>query len=139
MISLFASFPKKVVCFSVALMCLCGVVRAQNANQYSFVAVQGTFTSILGQSGVGTIPTIHGADQISNGIVPCQFTFDSCGNSYTGLRVSSNGWVSFNSGVGSSLPVHSLANLNAARPALMPLWDNLTGASAVGATGLFMT
>lgn len=113
--------------------------KAQNADQYGFTAVAGTFTSILGQTGVGIIPTIHGDDQISNGNVPFQFTFDYCGHSYTGFRVCSNGWVSFTSTIGITTSANSLTNLPTIKPALMPLWDNLTGVSGLNATALFIT
>lgn len=123
------------------LFCLlaASIAQGQNANQYSFAASSGTYTSILGQTGVGTIPTIHGDDMISTGIVPFQFSFNYCGNSYVGFKVCSNGWVSFESNAASTTSNNFITELNNIKPGLMPLWDNLTGASNVGATGLFMT
>lgn len=113
--------------------------KAQNADQYSFAAVAGTYTSIVGQTGVGLIPTIHGDDQVSNGNVPFQFSFDYCGHSYTGFRVCSNGWVSFNSTMALTTPANSLTNMAQLKPVLMPLWDNLTGVPALSASALFIT
>lgn len=136
----FTSFHKKVrYSLAAALFLLSFAGKAQNADQYIFTATAGTFTSILGQPGVGTIPTIHGDDQTSNGIVPFQFMFDYCGNNYTGFRVCSNGWVSFNQWATVTASANSLTDLGMIKPALMPLWDDLTGASVLGATALFMT
>lgn len=114
-------------------------VKAQNASHYSFSAISGTFTSIVGQPGSVAVPAIYGDDMISNGILPFPFTFNYCGNSYNGIKVCSNGWVTFESNSASTSFNNSTSQLNFIKPALMPLWDNLTGATTLGATAVFQT
>ena len=115
------------------------IANAQNANQYSFAANSGTFTSILGQTGSVPIPTIHGDDQTSTGLIPFGFTFNYCGVNYTGFRVCSNGWVSFTNPISTTTSSNGTTDLQIIKPALMPLWDDLSGASNFNATGLFQT
>ncbi len=68
--------------------------------------------------------TNTGDDQISNAItLPFPFTFG--GKEYTQIKISSNGWLTFNENVTNSYPVNDLSNAMLAKPMIMPLWDDL--------------
>ncbi len=98
-------------------------LRAQiPASSYSFSAQSGTFTEITGGTGVGVIQT----DEDISGSIPIGFNFNYCGNTYTDVIASSNGFLSFGAppyAIGYNDPF----NLNDLKPALFPLWDDLGG------------
>lgn len=92
------------------------------ASSYSFTPLPGTFTEITGGTGVTAIET----DDDISGDLPIGFTFDYCGTTYTSLIASSNGWLSFGAptyAVGGNNPF----SLNDLKPALFPLWEDLSG------------
>ena len=99
-------------------------VQGQTAASYGFQAINGTYTSITG----GTAVSILG-DDLTQTSIPIGFTFNFCGVNYTTASACSNGWFSFsnsNSMVFSNL----LANVGGIAPCVMPLWDDLGGASS---------
>ena len=98
--------------------------RAQlAASTYQFSAVSGTFTEITG----GTAITGISVDNGTSPVLPIGFTFNYCGTDYTQLKVCSNGWVTFNTGVTSTTSTNDATNMGTIKPALMPLFDNLAG------------
>lgn len=97
---------------------------SQNANQYGFQALSGTFTPV---SGGTSLSAIHADDAIS-AATNIGFTFNYCGTNYTQFRVSSNGFLTFNTSVSSSYLTNSQAEQQNIKPALQWLWDDLSGA-----------
>jgi len=92
------------------------------AQGYTFTASSGTFTPLTGAT---TISSIQGDDVLSAS-VPIGFSFNYFGTAYTALKVSSNGFVSFDpsvSGSGSSNGISS-----GSLKLVAPLWDDLDGA-----------
>ena len=98
--------------------------RAQlAASTYQFSAVGGSFTEITG----GTAITGVSVDNGISPALPIGFTFNYCGTNYTQLKVCSNGWITFNTGVTSTTSTNDATNIGNIKPALMPLFDNLAG------------
>ncbi|OJV50423.1 MAG: hypothetical protein BGO31_13735 [Bacteroidetes bacterium 43-16] len=101
-------------------------VKAQYlpASSYGFTAQSTTFTEITG----GTlISAIHTDDAVSASL-PIGFTFNFCGTTYQNFKISSNGWVSFNTSVTASTLSNTQSDMDAIKPALFHLWDDLSGA-----------
>ncbi len=108
----------------VMIALLPGSLLAQSASSYGFQALSTTFTPITG----GTSLSIQ-SDDVVSGIMPIGFTFVFCGTPYTNYRISSNGWLTFNTAVSASNAGNSLAGLNNIRPGLQWLWDDINGAN----------
>lgn len=90
---------------------------------YTFAATAGTFQPISGTA----LDAIETDDALS-GVIPIGFPFMLGGISYHNLIVSSNGFISFNpyvSAFGSGTSNDLSGSL--ARPAIAPLWDDLSG------------
>lgn len=116
------------VFFATFMLCLLGIsaqVSAQYlpASSYGFTAQSANFTEITGGT---TIPDIHFDDAVSSSL-PIGFTFNFCGTNYQDFVISSNGWISFNNTVNWSIGYNSQADLNDLKPALFPLWDDVSG------------
>lgn len=92
------------------------------ASSYSFTPLAGTYTEITGGTGV---PDIEGDEEYS-GSLPIGFTFNYCGASYTDFTVGSNGWLSFATPNG-SYSWNDQSEINSIKPALFPLWEDLSG------------
>jgi hypothetical protein len=120
--------------FAASLLLLSVFVRAQNAANYSFTAVAGTYTDVTG----GTPVTAIHADDAISGSLPINFNFVFCGTTYTNVIVSSNGWLSFGTPTSSTL-TNNQANLPNIVPAVMPLWDDLGGQSGVSSAASYIT
>lgn len=96
------------------------------AASYCYSASTGTFASI---SGTGTSQTsgVNSDDKTKTGIA-IGFTFMYCGNTYTTLSMSSNGWLSL---ANSSSTTYDNAKANIPSAGfLMPFWEDLTGSSS---------
>lgn len=106
------------------------------ASSYGYTAASGTFVEITGST---TIPSLAVDDEIS-GVIPLGFTFNFCGVDYTQAKACANGWFSFNTATGSDQWTNSFDNLTieAIKPALMPLWDDLAG-WGTGAVASYVT
>src|SRR6218665_2764392 len=102
------------------------------ASSYGFSASAGTFTEL---TGANAVTAIHADDALS-GALPIGFTFNYCGVDYTQFKVSSNGWLTFNTAVTGSFLGNSQAELNSIKPALYPLWDDLGGQAGPAASYL---
>lgn len=106
-----------------------------NASAYSYAASSGTYSYLSG----GTAITAIQADEALSGAIPIGFTFNYCGTNYTSLLASSNGWLSFNTALTSSLAGNSVTNLNSAKPAIFPLWDDNDGSAVYGGSATYLT
>lgn len=109
--------------FTITLLCSTIRSYSQNASGYSFQAVSGTYAALTGTTNVGGM-TATGDDEISN-VVNLGFTFKFAGVDYTQIKVSSNGWLTFNTAVATSEPSNAWIQINNQRPTIFPLWDNL--------------
>ncbi len=101
-------------------------VQAQlAANTYQFSAFSGTFTDITGATSLSAIET----DDALSAAVPVGFDFNYCGTNYNQIRVSSNGWISFNTGLGTYDYVagNATGSFNTIKPAIFPLWEDISG------------
>lgn len=82
----------------------------------------GTFTPLTGATATSLSTT---ADDAISTSFPIGFNFAYGGVTYTSLRASSNGLLTFNA-TGTSTAANNLATTTAAaRPALAPLWDDM--------------
>lgn len=99
-------------------------VNAQSASQYSFSASNENFVPLTTGN---TLSAVHADDAVSSA-VPIGFSFTFCGNSYSTLVASSNGWISFANRTSSTL-TNSTSGFPDINPALMWLWDDLSGAA----------
>ncbi len=90
---------------------------------YSFTATTGTYTPIT-----GTAVTDMLSDDAISAAIPIGFTFVYGDNSYTEVKISSNGWI----GLGTAQTGSNLSNaLNSTTvvPVVAPLWDDLSMAA----------
>ncbi|WP_201985967.1 T9SS type A sorting domain-containing protein [Hymenobacter rubidus] len=109
----------------VALLLLGRVGQAQ-VDTYTFAPSTGTFTPLVGGTNVSTIQ----GDDVLSGVLPLGFTFVFDGSPYTSCLVSSNGWLTFNTGANTSNLTNDLATGPALeRPLVAPYWDDLNGTS----------
>lgn len=101
---------------------------------YTFTAVSGTYTANA------TPTTIHSTsvdDQISAAI-NIGFTFNYACSNYTQVRVSSNGWLTFNTAYTGSDAYNDL-NTGSNKPAIAPLWDDLATSSSSSSVNYKLT
>ncbi|MBI5475037.1 MAG: T9SS type A sorting domain-containing protein [Ignavibacteriae bacterium] len=96
----------------LANICLAGV------GGYSFGESAGTYTAITGS----TLLIDPGHDDTLAAAAPIGFNFMYDGIAYTTFRASSEGWISFNTGMTSSILSNSLRS---AGIILGPFWDDL--------------
>jgi hypothetical protein len=97
--------------------------RAQlAANTYQFSALSGTFTEITGTAIAGI-----SQDDGTSAAIPIGFDFNYCGTDYSQVKVCSNGWVTFNTGLTTTTWTNDLTNIGNLKPCLMPLFDDLAG------------
>jgi|GEM_PF-2206475 len=118
--------PGQIISTAVLGICLVWMIsQTVNAQSYTLTSTSGVFTPLTVST---TISEIGSADNISNPI-PIGFTFNYYGTAYTQLKVSTDGFITFNpvgfgdhsnniSGGPSFLPIFQ---------AIAPLWDDLSG------------
>lgn len=125
-----------ILLLSIAICCS-NKVTAQ-AGSYSFTAVSGTYTPIIGTpiTMTGDLSS-PGSGPYDNGYannIPIGFSFLYLGVGYSALHVSTEGYIGLNS-ASVSYPLNSLATIGipTPRPILAPLWDdhNLNSASNI--------
>ena len=92
------------------------------ASNYSFSAQSGTFTEITGGTNVSAVQT----DEDISGSIPIGFNFNYCGNDYTDVIASSNGFLSFGAPT-YAVGFNDIFALNDLKPALFPLWEDMNG------------
>lgn len=98
--------------------------QSQNISSYTFSAMSGTFAPLTN----GTLKTLTGGslDDGYYGNIPIGFVFNYGGTNYTSLSACTNGWLSFVSSMTLTSEINDLtAGIQAARPVIAPLWDDL--------------
>lgn len=114
--------PPKYTLSVILIVCMYIDVISQNASGYNFQAFTSSYVALTGTTNVpGHTST---SDNAVSSAVNIGFPFKFAGNTYTQLYVSSNGWVSF-SATTNSQPTNAWIEMNAQRPTLFPLWDDL--------------
>ena len=117
----------------VGLLLASPAAHAQTADTYIFTPTSGTFTPLAG----GTAVTSVQADDALSASIPLGFSFTFDGTAYTDCKVSSNGWLTFNTAATANSLTNNLATGTAAeRPRLAPFWDDLNG---TGGTASYLT
>lgn len=107
----------------VTVLLLKGInIYAQPAAYYSFSAFTTPYTTVFGNS-----TNILADDQTQTGI-PLGFTFNFAGTNYSTVAMCSNGFMSLNNSPSNSNS-NDAATAAGIGPMLMPLWDDLSGAS----------
>lgn len=101
---------------------------AAKAQHYDFAATSGTFTPVNGTAVAGVQ-----ADEAVSGAIPIGFTFTYFGTAFTEVKVSSNGFLSFNTSVSPSFSNQFNGGLTRV---VAPLWDDLSGS---GGTATYST
>lgn len=115
-------FPPKYVMSIILIAIAYKQIHSQNASGYNFQAFTSTYSSLTGTTNVpGHTAT---ADNAISSAVNIGFPFKFAGVNYSQLYVSSNGWISFTASTNSE-PNNAWIQMNAQRPTLFPLWDNL--------------
>jgi hypothetical protein len=103
---------------------------------YTFTASTGTYTPLVG----GTPVTSVLGDDVLSGTIPLSFAFVFDGATYTDVKVSSNGWLTFNTAATSGNLSNDLANgAPDERPRLAPYWDDLDGRGSNAAASYTIT
>ncbi|GAB2949660.1 hypothetical protein GCM10027048_13440 [Hymenobacter coalescens] len=110
---------------AVAAAVLLGAPIAQaQVDSYTLTASQGTFTPVTGGTPVDAIET---DDEIS-GTIPLGFSFVFDGTTYSQVKASSNGWLTFNTATTTNNRFNELnVGPTSIRPLVAPLWDDLDG------------
>lgn len=131
-----SSFVNKICTLAIAALGLSSVPAFSQlaANTYQFSALSGTFTDISGGTTISAIQVDDG----TSGPVPIGFTFNYCGIDYTQLVVGSNGVMTFNSSTSYLTLSNTSSYLDDIQPALLPLWDDLSGAAST-ASATYLT
>jgi len=101
------------VSIAIATLCYAGI-----DDFYTFNATTGTYTPIT-----GTQITDNLSDDALSAEIQIGFSFPYGESSYTGLKVSSNGWVGFGPNITHSNLSNELASTTW-HPVLAPLWDD---------------
>ena len=94
--------------------------------EYLFTASQGTFTPLTGATAVTSIE----ADDTVSESLPVGFDFTFYGTTYSTLKASSNGFLTFTEPVGERFWDNEIAGTSVATSvtyAIMPFWDDLDG------------
>ena len=105
---------------------MCGLLNSNlnfaQVSNYSFNSSSGTYTAITGTQLIAS-----GVDDGNSTVLNIGFDFVYDGVTYTQFKMSSNGFISFNTGT-SSLTTNDLSTANTtSRPIIAPLWDDLDG------------
>jgi hypothetical protein len=91
---------------------------------YLFRAYADTFRQLSGGTSLSAIET----DDNLSGTIPIGFPFEFHGALYTKMKVSSNGWATFDTNATSNMLANDLSNSQSdIRPLVAPLWDDLSG------------
>jgi len=101
---------------------------------YTFAATTGTFTQV---SGAATPVTAVQQDDAISGALGIGFTFNYGGTNYTQFKMSSNGFMTLNTGASDTATNNLSSVAAAARPIIAPLWDDLDGSATGGSTASY--
>jgi hypothetical protein len=103
---------------------------------YTFTPSTGTYTPLVGGTPVSAIL----ADDALSGSLPLGFSFVFDGTAYTDFKVSSNGWLTFNTAATGNTLTNDLDNGDAdERPRVAPFWDDLDGRGSTAAASYATT
>ncbi|HEY0977057.1 MAG TPA: LamG-like jellyroll fold domain-containing protein, partial [Flavobacteriales bacterium] len=117
--------PWLALCVGVLLQCS---AWAQHASTYFFSVGSGTYVQV--NDATATRLTAVEADSGIGAAQAIGFNFVYEGVTYTQFRMSSNGFISFNTSA-ATLTTNDLSAANAtSRPVIAPLWDDLAGSAA---------
>lgn len=99
-----------------------GAIQNFAQMNYNFTAVGGTFTALSG-GGISNALSSNTADEILSSAINIGFPFQYNCQSVTQFKVSSNGWMTFNTTLMGSLITNDLDGTGSL--ILAPLWDDL--------------
>ncbi|MDR7212675.1 LamG-like jellyroll fold domain-containing protein [Flavobacterium piscis] len=117
---------KKLLVITIGLLMTSLFSFGQSASNYTFTAVQGTYTPLTGVPGVTDTSLAANADSGVSTAITLPFAFTFAGTAYSSIQVSANGWLSFATGAVTDADVDNNAvNAETRKPMLFPLWDNL--------------
>jgi hypothetical protein len=102
---------------------------ASKAQYYDFTASSGAFTALTDPTAIGFA---DGTDDALSDEIALPFTFSFFGADYNALKVSTNGFITFDV---SSSNYRSFNSISAdGTPIVAPLWDDLAGGVAAAAS-----
>lgn len=96
------------------------------ASTYQYESISGSYTE--NSASATSISSVEVDDGTSSSL-PIGFTFNYCGTNYTQVVAGSNGVISFDASNSYISSYNSESGLGDIQPALMPLWDDLSGAA----------
>ncbi|MBK8620354.1 MAG: hypothetical protein IPN79_00990 [Saprospiraceae bacterium] len=94
-----------------------------STSDYIFTSSAGAFTPLSGGTALDAIE----ADDAISATIPIGFSFRFNGVNYSNIKVSSNGFITFNTTASTSAPDNSSAVASSFLPLIAPLWDDLAG------------
>ncbi|MFO0385781.1 MAG: GEVED domain-containing protein, partial [Flavobacteriales bacterium] len=124
--SVSASASPSTICSGSTSMLSGSAFVAVPPSAYSLTSGSGVFTPLTGATAVSAIQ----ADDAISSNIPIGFSFSYNGTSYTNVRASSNGFLTFNTSALSSTAVNNMTSPGTSIiPMVAPLWDDLSGAT----------
>lgn len=105
-----------------AVVLALSIFSGATAQHYNLSSSSGPFIPLASATAVDDIEN----DDAVSAAIPIGFSFDYYGTSYTEVRASSDGFLSFNSSA--SNPAENTIGQSAALRIVAPLWDDLSGA-----------
>ena len=103
---------------------IAGISLQAQVGLYSFRAFSSSFDTLVNATADNNLE----ADDQVGAVVPIGFSFTYDGSSYSHVKASSNGWLSFDTTTIASTLSNDLDNsATGIRPLLAPLWDDLSG------------
>lgn len=100
------------------------VMAQYPASSYQFTALSSTYADI---TGTGTPITGIITDDGLSPSYPIGFSFNFCGTDYTNFKMSSNGFLTFNTAITYATTYNDFSSSLDVKPGLFPLWDDLSG------------
>jgi hypothetical protein len=135
--TLFRSNPKwgPALAWLLVFLLSAGTPALAQVDTYVLTASQGTFVPLSG----GTVVPGIAADGYLSGALPLGFSFVFDGSTFTSVKASSNGFLTFNPTSNNSV-FAALTNAAAdIRPLVAPLGDDLNGIASVQGIGSYLT
>ena len=120
----------------VLLPLLSAAPALAQVDTYQFAASTTTYTPLPATA--TAVPAIL-ADDAASGALPIGFSFVFDGTSYTSFRVSSNGFLSFNSAATSALGNNFSTGGTTERPLIAAYWDDMDGRDAAASAKYQLT
>lgn len=129
--------PFRTIKLMVLSLVMFAVTQANaQVGAYGFTALSGTYTPLVGGTAVATIQV----DDALSAIINLPFTFTFNGIAYTAVKVSSNGWMTFNTAATLNALTNDLdLSSTTIRPLIAPLWDDTDGSTLYGGAASYQT